>query len=103
MILGFRTPISPDKDRKRMRDNNEALAARDDWNLDPGSACHRRIKKKPSPCCPVPTEDAKKHFTSFWRANICPQNTYIPPKKDSACFMQPPMENTLNLEGNFAE
>jgi hypothetical protein len=34
---------------------------------------------------------------------MSPENAYIPPKKDSAWFIQPPMENILNLDGDVGE
>jgi hypothetical protein len=34
---------------------------------------------------------------------MSPGNTFIPPDKNSPWFIQPPIENTLNLEGDFAE
>jgi hypothetical protein len=65
LILSDRMPIWADEERKRMHDSTEALAARRDWNVHPEPAYHRRIKKRPSPRFPVPTEDIEKHLKVF--------------------------------------
>jgi hypothetical protein len=54
LVLGDRMPIWADEDRKRIHDSSEALAARGDWHLDPGTIYHRKIKKPPNLRCPVP-------------------------------------------------
>jgi hypothetical protein len=45
LILGDRIPRWADEDRKRMQESSEAIAARGDWHLDPGTTYHRIVKK----------------------------------------------------------
>jgi hypothetical protein len=96
-------PIGADEEWNRMQDNSEALADRGEWHLDICSTYHRRIKKKPSPRCRVSTEDVEKHFKDVGEPVQTPEDMHATPKKDSGWFVQPPMEKTLSLEGDFAE
>jgi hypothetical protein len=61
MILDDRMPLLSCEDRQRMVDNTEQLMERGDWQMDPGSTHHRRIKKKTLPKRADPTEDVHRY------------------------------------------
>jgi hypothetical protein len=48
-------------------------------------------------------EDVEKHFRSVWDPRVTPDGSCVQPKEDSPWYPPPPMEKTLNLEGDFAE
>jgi hypothetical protein len=58
-------PLFADEDRKMIQDNSEALAARGNWHLDPGSTYHGKINKKPSPRGHVSTGDVEKYYRNI--------------------------------------
>jgi hypothetical protein len=103
LILGDRMPRWADEDRKRMQENSEAIAARRDWHLDPGSTYHRKVKKRPNPKCPVPVEEVEKHFGSVWDPKETPDMMFKKPEPDSPWAIPQPDENAMNLDGSFAE
>jgi hypothetical protein len=82
LILSDRTPLLANEDRVRMHDATQALAARGNWHMDPGTTYHRKIKKMPNTRCPVPTEDVERNFRGVWNPTVTPENTYRPPKSD---------------------
>jgi hypothetical protein len=98
LILGDRMPRWADKDRRRMRENSEAIAGRGDWHLDPGTTYHRKVRK-----CPVPVEEVERHFRGVWEPIVAPENTFKQPEPGSVWSMPQPGDNELNLDGSFAE
>jgi hypothetical protein len=86
-----------------MQESSEAIAARGDWHLDPGTTYYRKAKKSPNSKCPVPVEEVERHFRGVWEPIITPENSFRPPEKDSPWFIARPEENSLNLDGSFAE
>jgi hypothetical protein len=86
-----------------MQENSEAIAARGDWHLDPGSTYHRKVKKRPNPKCPVPVEDVEKHFRGVWDPRDTPEKMFKKPESDSVWAIPQPDENAMNLDGSFAE
>jgi hypothetical protein len=103
LILGDRMPRWADEDRKRMQESSEAIAARGDWHLDPGTTYHRKVKKRPNPKCPVPVEEVEKHSRSVWNPRETPENMFKRPEPDSVWAIPQPDENAMNLDGSFAE
>jgi hypothetical protein len=99
-----RMPVYSFEDRQRMLDNTDRLLARGDWQMDPGTTYHRRIKKKPSTKCTVPTEDVHAYYSKVWNPDPRPENTFVPAKEDSPRHMRPPdTEDTMRLSTSFAE
>jgi hypothetical protein len=103
LILGGRMPRWAEDDRRRMEESSEAIAARGDWHLDPGTTYHRKVKKRPHPKCPVPVEEAEKHFRSVWDPRETPEGMFKWPEPDSVWTIPQPAENEVDLDGRFAE
>jgi hypothetical protein len=49
------------------------------------------------------SEDVERHFRSVWDPRITPDWTFIQPKEDSPSHIPSPVENSLNLDGSFAD
>jgi hypothetical protein len=78
LILDDRMPLFSCEDHQRRADSTGQLMARGDWQMDPGSTYHRRIKKKPSPKCAVPTEDVHHCFSNIWNPGSRPDGVFVP-------------------------
>jgi hypothetical protein len=104
LILAGVMPTFSCEDRKRMSDTTEQLMVRGDWQIDPGSTYRRRIQKKPSPKCIVPTEDVHAYFRKVWNPDARPENTFIPPDSNSPRYIRPQeTDDTLQSEISFIE
>jgi hypothetical protein len=103
LILGGRMLGLADEDRKRMQESSEAIAARGDWHLDPGTTHGRKVKKWPNLKCPVPVEDVEIYFKGVWDPAVTPENTFVTPNPHSPWYMSRQVENSSNLDGSFAE
>jgi hypothetical protein len=103
LILKDQMPQYTFEDRERLQDNANQLIARGDWQMDPGTTYHRRIKTKISPKCGVPTEDVFAYYSRIWNPDPTPENTFVPAAKDSPWFIDPPQTEDLSLDLSFQE
>jgi hypothetical protein len=86
-----------------MADKTEALMARGDWNFDPGSTHHRKIRK-PSSRRQVPTEDVHSCFKKAWNVTPTPENPFVPAGEESPWHTKPPsIDDSAQMETSFSE
>jgi hypothetical protein len=103
MILDDRMPTYSCEDRKRLLDSTSQLFAREDWQMDPGSTCQRRIKKKFSPKCAVPSKDVFADYNGVCNPAPTPEDLFVPATEDSPWFIRPRQTEDWRLETSFAE